>query len=163
MTATVQHVLTTTKSRSRQMHILARALTDRFDVPVAASYEDHRRDWRMDWCNGPTEDEVRGAVSRVAAGLPAVTSLRLYRGHTDVAEATALLMWIDADPARLPTVSGYWGRREAFAETRYPERAPEVWKRRGAALLEAMGYLGNDAVEWLRARTWDQVLAELDA
>ncbi|MFC4124966.1 hypothetical protein [Nocardia rhizosphaerae] len=163
MTATVQYVLTASKSRPRQMHILARALTDRYDVQFAAIYVDHGRDWRMDWCNGPTEDEVRGAVSRVAAGLPAVTSLTFYRGHTDLAEATALLMWIDTDPSRLATLSSYASPREAFAETRYPERLSEAWKGRAAALLQMHGYLGIAAVEWLHARSWDRVLAELDA
>lgn len=163
MTVPVQHVLTTSKSRPRQMHILARALTDRYDVTFTAAYEDSRRDWRMDWCNGPTEEEVRAAVSRLAASLPAVTSLRLYRGYTDLAETTALLMWIDADPSRLADASGYWSTREAFESTRYPERAPEAWKQRAASLLAAVGYLGTAGIEWMRARTWARVLADLDA
>src|SRR5690606_12897926 len=135
MTATLQHVLTTSKSRPRQMHILARALTDRYGLPFAAVYQESRREWAMDWCDGPTEDEVRGALSRLAAGLPAVTSLRLRRGSTSLGEAVSLLMWIDADPARLADLS-VWTRREAVAATRYPERAPEAWTARARRLLE---------------------------
>lgn len=160
-TATVTYVLTHSKSRPRQMHILARALTDRYDVPVAAVYLESRREWRLDWCNGPTDEEIRGALSRLAAGLPAVTSLRLYRGSTDLAEMTALLMWIDAAPSRLPEVSSYWSRRDAFESTRYPERAPQVWQARAQQLL-AVSASFTAALAWLQARTWDQTLAELD-
>ncbi len=157
MTAAAQHVLTASKSRPRQMHILARALTDRYEVRFAAVYQESRREWALDWWDGPTEDEVRGILTRLAAGLPAVTSLRLRRGSTDLAELTALLMWIDADPERLSRVST-WNIREAFESARYPERAPEAWRARAQRLLD----LPYDAVTWLRARTWDQVLAELD-
>lgn len=158
MTATLQHVLTTSKSRPRQMHILARALTDRYGIPFAAAYQESHREWAMDWCGGPTEDEVRGALSRLAAGLPAVTSLRLRRGSTDLGEAVSLLMWIDADPSRLADLS-LWTVRDAISSTRYPERAPEIWTAR-AQRLTATGARG---IDWLRARTWTQALAELDA
>lgn len=160
MTATVQHVLTTTKSRPRQMHILARALTDRYEVSFEATYES-ARGWTMSWCNGPTEDEVRGILSRLSASLPAVTSLRLYRGYTDLAEAVSLLMWVDADPTRLSDLSSYWSTREAFGTTRYPERAPEAWTLRAQKLLD-LGHVHTAGLAWLRSHTWVQALAGLD-
>ncbi|MBW0274977.1 hypothetical protein ATM97_27635 [Nocardia sp. MH4] len=160
MTVPVQHVLTTSKSRPRQMHILARALTDRYEVPFEATYE-AARGWTMSWCNGPTEDEVRGVLSRLSAGLAAITSLRLFRSHTDLAEAVSVLMWIDADPTHLSDLSSYWSTREAFGSTRYPERAPEAWTRRAQELL-GLGYFHTAGLAWLRSRTWVQALAELD-
>lgn len=161
MTAPVIYALTASMSRPRQMHILARALTDRYEVAFAAVYNESRRDWQMDWCNGPTEDEVRGALSRLAAGLPAVTSLRLYRASTGLAEAVSLLMWIDADPTRLTGATGYWITRDAIGATRYPERAPEAWTRRAQRLLDTHPPTGS-RLEWLAAHTWAQVLAALD-
>lgn len=157
----VQRVLTVSKSRPRQMHILARALTDRYDVTFTAAYEEHRHEWRMDWCSGPTEDEVRGAISRLAAGLPAVTSLRVYRGYSDLDQAAALLKWLDADPSRLTGLST-WNVDEAFAQTRYPEQAGDAWIWRAKRLLE-VGYLHTAGLSWLRGRTWPQAVAELDA
>ncbi|WP_446225001.1 hypothetical protein ACTWPB_07745 [Nocardia sp. IBHARD005] len=162
MTTTVTYVLTHSKSRPRQMHILARALTDRYGVPFTAAYQESTHDWRIDWSNGPTEEEVRGILTRLAAGLPAVTSLTLSRGYTDLAEATALLMWIDADPTRLTDVSSYWSCREAFGSTRFPERAPEVWIARAQRLLE-VGHFHTAGLDWLRARDWATALGDLDA
>lgn len=158
MTTTISRVLTTSKSRPIQMRVLANALSDRYGVRFRAGYDG--REWRMDWPDGPTHDEVRAAVTRLAAGLPAVDSLNLDRGNTDLGHAVALLMWIDTDPMRLAQLSS-WQIAEAYAVTRYPERASTVWTARGKALL-ALGYLPTTGIESLRLCTWPEALACLD-
>lgn len=158
MTITVTRVLSTSKSRPTQMRVLANALTDRYGVRFEARYND--RQWRMEWPDGPTHDEVRAAVTRLAVGLDAVDTMTLDRCNTDLGHAVALLMWIDTDPSQLAQLSS-WQIAEAYAVTRYPERAPTVWIARGKALLE-LGYLPTTGIESLRLCTWPEALACLD-
>lgn len=158
-TAPITYVLTHSTSRPRQMHALARALSDRYSVDFAATYLESRREWALDWCDGPTEDEVRAAVTRLATGMPAVTSLRPRRAHTDLGEAAALLAWIDQAPDRAARLS-IWQKREAFAAIRFPERA-WAWRDRAEALL-SIGSLDASVVGWLRARAWVDAVDELD-
>ncbi|MFF0546977.1 hypothetical protein ACFYTF_29485 [Nocardia thailandica] len=144
--------------RSSQVHWLASALGARYDVRFTARYDGG---WRLEWADGPTEDEVRGAITRAAAQIPAVTDLHLDRAWTDLSEAVALLAWIDEDPARLADLTS-WQIREAHGSTRYPMSLPDRWQARGHALLAA-GYRAADGLVVLRQRdSWSAALEWLD-
>ncbi|WP_043648107.1 hypothetical protein [Nocardia thailandica] len=138
-------------SRSDQMHRLAYTLDRRYNVRVTATY-DRPDGWRLEWVDGPLEDEVRAAITRLAPHLDAITTLRLHRGYTDLSEAVSLLLWIDEDPARLYDEIRSWHLQEARGECRYPMSAPDRWLARGRALLK-VGPLATAGVDALRR--WD--------
>ncbi|WP_433597945.1 hypothetical protein ACQPXH_19330 [Nocardia sp. CA-135953] len=159
-------------NRSRQAWQLSRALTERANVDVRIEYHGARRDsyggWHIQWCGGPVASDMRGHVAALAARYPLIAAAHLeyVRGYTDLDEAVALLLWLDANPHEIPFLS-VWTAREALAECGYPEDADEVWQARGRALLalSPAGTVGASAVDVLRRHAgvgWGNALAWLD-
>ncbi|MEV6071939.1 hypothetical protein AB0L82_35825 [Nocardia sp. NPDC052001] len=170
-------------TRSRQAAALAQVLGDRIGRPVRHSYDGPRTErysggWRLEWTDGPTIGTMRALAREYAArfpDLPPVENIRFDRAHTDQAEATALLLWLDTDPnSAFDTIPGLW-LEQSFAATEDPDRAPEVWQRRGhtlyAMIREAYTAKSSSSghtivvtalAERIRASGWDQTLAWLD-
>ncbi|SNY83792.1 hypothetical protein SAMN04244553_3565 [Nocardia amikacinitolerans] len=160
-------------SRSRQAGQLAYRLCQRTGCHVECNYLGPRRDsyggWRIEWCDGPTEVEMRQHVADLAAPLPAIATadLRYGRGDTDQARAVALLLWLDehrADARHLGWNLAY----EVYRETSYPNRADDIWQARAKTLLRATrhGVMSDEALALLREHAtvgWDSTLAWLDS
>jgi hypothetical protein len=116
--------------------------------------------WQLTWGDGPTQDEMRMLVAHLAEQVPGVdtAALRYRRGSTDLAEAVALLRYLDDHPALVTDISMVIART-AFDTTSYPERSDERWLSRARALLSVGG---RSALTWRALRGWSFVLAWLD-
>lgn len=127
--------------------------------------------WRVEWTNGPTVPSMRALVEQHAEWFPAVpvADLGYDRCQTGLAEAIALLLYVDrdrswADCIETPLILS------AFDVIEWPEHADQVWHDRGHALLRHTPDSGHSAVMAYavgalarHARTgWDNALAWLD-
>lgn len=161
-------------ARSSQARKLAGLLAARTGRLVMATYDGPRKGnyggWCLEWCDGVTRERMREMASEFAAQVPILRldEIRWYRAHSDTAQAVTLLLWIDADPERALTYtpSSLFGK--AFDATDYPERAAEVWQRRGRALEAIAAQAGHTStaeqlVERIRSTGWDATLEWVDS
>jgi hypothetical protein len=159
-------------ARSRQAHQLAADLSEHFGVPVTAVYYGERDrhgngEWRLDWTDGPTVAAVVAETGHRAARYPALEVARLgsWRGHTDLAQAAALLAWLPQHPEQFDFLNTFTVD-VAFDQTAFPERLDEQLQHRARALLRAGGgWLSGEAIRLLGehcGRGWDQVEQWLD-
>lgn len=165
-------------ARSRQSHQLAKALTEHFGVPITAvcTGERDRRGngyWRMSWSDGPTVETVVAEIGRRAEQYPAaeVERLGFWRGHTDRAQAAALLAWLPQHPDRFEFLNSF-SVDSAFDQAEFPERLDEQLQRRADALLRAGdGWLSRQAIHllgehcrrgWEHAEQWLDGLAAVE-
>ncbi|GAB2454504.1 hypothetical protein [Nocardia tengchongensis] len=121
-------------SRSRQAVKLAQLLSERTGRTVRHAYDGPG--WHLEWVDGPTCDRMRTMAIEYAHKFPdlPLKEFRFYRSQTDAAEVVAWLLWIDADLERAATYAPTFQFRMAYDATDDPDRAPEVWQRRGRAL-----------------------------
>lgn len=124
--------------RARDASLLTPLLRERTGVAHVVCARTRAGGWRVSWCNGPTEAEMR----RVAASLvdqvpaPGVDGLTFDRVTTDLARAVAVLLYLNAHPSEARHIGGF-ARRWAVNKINYPERAGELWLCRARALLMA--------------------------
>jgi hypothetical protein len=91
--------------------------------------------WRVEWTDGPTVAHMRTAVRGRAKRFPAVVVMELGydRCHTALAEAIALLLYVDRERDWAYCIESLlWS---AFDAIDWPERVDQVWHSRAHALL----------------------------
>jgi hypothetical protein len=127
--------------------------------------------WQLRWTDGPTADEMRTLVAELADHVPALDlgELRYSRSHTDLADAAALLRYLDTHSEQAVHVNTLTVE-VAFASTSYPETSPEHWRQRARALLSLSRHNTLSSGEALQALTahvrahgWPATLSWLDA
>lgn len=156
-------------TRSRDAGRLAQLLTEHVGVDVRVTYHGNAKDrhggWHVEWTDGPTENTMRELVIHLGWD-----GIRAYdRGHTDRAEACALLTWLSEHPdtaQRLPCDSLV--AHEAHNRAEHPEVADDDTQRRARTLLQlGAGRVNGDVIQNLRQRAvgggWTGVLDWLDA
>lgn len=91
--------------------------------------------WVVQWCDGPTEAQMRAAAATVVPQVDGSAGAVDYsRNLTTVGEATALLIWLECHPDGAVQV-GAVTLVAARDEVSYPERADAQTRRRAGALL----------------------------
>lgn len=164
-------------SRSRQLHRLAYTLSERIGGKVEFVYDGPRTKsgdggWIVQWAEGPTSDQMRELVARVAEQVSAgaLPELRYSRSMSSHGEAVTLLLWLQEDPNHADFHES--GAADiASSAVGYPDRADEIWHRRADALLQldtatGGGQLAIAAVRTLLSRIrddgWQSTLLWLD-
>lgn len=111
--------------------------------------------WVVQWCDGPTEAQMRAAAADVlprAGGTcsTVATEASYSRSLTTVGEAIALLIWLERHPDDVPEVTAV-SLVAARDEVSYPERADALTRRRARALLSRSpnGTVGYDVLREL--------------
>lgn len=157
-------------SEARQ---LAALLTDKHAIQFTITWCGRRTDWwggwHVIWIDGPTEPEIRTVIKGFTDETPRITrrSLRYERNSTPLAEATALLMYLDDRPSELAYLDS-WLPDFAHDRTSYPERAPRIWEDRARRLMTVGNGTSLDdcALDQLRehaGRNWQRGVAWLDS
>lgn len=153
---------------------LARELTDRCGVLVAAEYEGPRSGdgryggWTLSWAAGPGRDEMRGiATSQLPQAAAAVDldTVRWERGlGTEQQAATAVLAWMADHPDR--AADAVIVSEDALPA--HPDQLPAAIRRRAATLASAgwrhhtAGAVHGELLAHAR-RGWPAVAHWLDA
>lgn len=159
-------------NRGRQARYLAKALTERARTKVTLDYREKTantpRAWHVQWTDGPTWQQMLSLAASLAAEAPGldIAHLRPSRGRAALAEAVAVLLWLDKDPANAEAFPACW-LEFAFDTVAFPDRAPSEWRRRGQALLSLTdGRIGAAVCAELDARIqadgWEATVAWLD-
>ncbi|MGH3565624.1 MAG: hypothetical protein ACRDRH_06250 [Pseudonocardia sp.] len=123
--------------------------------------------WIVQWCDGPTEVQMRAAAAAVVPRVGGSTSTVDYsRNLTTVGDATALLIWLECHPDGASQVSAV-SLVAARDEVSYPERADVRTLRRARALLSRSpsGIVGYEVLRELARHArggWAQVPVWLD-
>jgi hypothetical protein len=164
-------------SRSRQLHYLAHTLSERIGCKVEFVYDGPRTKsgdggWIVQWAEGPTSDQMRELVARVAEQVSAgaLPELRYSRSMSSHGEAVTLLLWLQEDPNHADFHES--GAADiASSVVGYPNQADEIWHRRADALLRldtaTGGLLAIASVRTLLSRIhdggWPSALLWLDS
>lgn len=159
-------------TRSRDAQLLGRLLSEHTGIPVYVVYygpaRDHHGGWHVTWCDGPTQATMRDLVGKVAEAHSVRFPLRGYtRNSTDLAEAAALLLWLDTIPDHAVDVGSVAAAR-AYDVQDHPEVADEPTLSRARALLSLSpaGTLELGTLDQVRQRArrdgWAGVLEWLD-
>jgi hypothetical protein len=127
--------------------------------------------WVVQWCDGPTESEMRATAAEILPGAGGANStvaaeLSYGRRLSNLHEATALLLWLERHPDEAPQVTAV-SLVAARDEVSYPERADARTQRRARALLDhsPSGTLGYEVLRELAGHArcgWPAVPAWLD-
>jgi hypothetical protein len=164
-------------ARSRQAAQLAYFLEQRAGlhrvecVWMGAGTDRAYSGWQLQWIDGPTPQEMRGLVAQLADQAPALgtADLRYSRGRTDLAEAAALLRYLDDHPDEAMDANTFTVDA-AFTATSYPESSLDPWPQRARALLSLSQHASlhtGDAlpalIRRIRADGWNGAIAWLDA
>ncbi|WP_367139680.1 hypothetical protein [Saccharothrix sp. HUAS TT1] len=162
---------------------VADALSAHFGHRFTADYSSGPRNttvWRVEWTNGPTENEVTAVLPTVASGIYGYRAdeLRLRRNADERNLVAAWVLHHDpADPeTRYQAASGArWQAEQYFAVTSFPRDLPEgheAWTLADEALAaggsqwhdadKAVAYLAATGVQALRIRRWLAAVDLLD-
>jgi hypothetical protein len=143
----------------------------RAEIHWAGRKADSFGGWRLEWTDGPTVPAMRTLVQRYAEQSPAVpvAELGYDRCRTSLAEAIALLLFIDRDRSWVDCIEIPL-MLSAYDVIDWPERADQVWQDRAQALLRHTPDRGRSVVTSYAVRAfasqarigWDHALEWLD-
>lgn len=165
---TLGHMPRYTDEWYRQMTRLPRLLDSHLGgLLIERQYRGPDEGWYLCWWpDGPTVEHMYAIVHEFA---PVVAKyLRYRRGWSDIGQATSLLLWLDADPARALKSSARELIEKAGDEVSWPERAARIWRDRAYRLLDRTGAgvllpaAAEELTERIRAVGWTETLAWLD-
>lgn len=172
-------------ARSRQAAQLARLLAERTGRAVRSSYDGPRQaqygGWHLEWTDGPTTETMRTLVGEYISRFPdlEVAEFRFSRSRTTLADAVALLLWLDTDCDAVMRYDPVFWFGLALDRIDNPDRAPEVWQARARTLHALVDQaaerdthisgaspyrvVGEGLADRIRADGWDATLEWLDS
>ncbi|WP_280180363.1 hypothetical protein [Nocardia farcinica] len=126
-------------NRSRQAQKLAGLLTARTHTKVRLDYHGAvtgGRCWHIKWTDGLSWRKMLAVAAELSDEVPSmdITQMRPARAATPLAEAAAVLVWLNDDEDRADFHPLVWPQY-AHDAIGYPEPLADCWRQRGQALL----------------------------